>query len=48
MDRLSYLHADKLPAISAFDSGFDDFIVRDPHVNVGDREQCQADSSEVE
>ena len=48
MDRLSYLHADKLPAISAPNGGFDDFIVGNEHVQVGDRKQSQADTSEIE
>jgi hypothetical protein len=44
----SYLDTDKLPAISAPNSGFDDFIFGNEHVQVSDSKQSQADASKVE
>lgn len=43
-----YLDTDELPAISAPNSGFDDFIVGNEHVQVGDRKQSQTDAHKIE
>lgn len=44
----SYLNANKFPAISAPNRRFDDFVVGDEHVQVGDREQSQANTGKIE
>lgn len=43
-----YLNANILFAIPASNSGLDDFIVWDGHIQVSDREQRQADAQEIE
>lgn len=44
----SYLNADEFLAVSAFNSRLDDLVVRDKHVHMRDRKQCEADTEEVE
>lgn len=44
----SYLDADEFLAVFASDGRLDDLVVRDKHVNMRDRKQCEADTEEVE
>lgn len=44
----SYLNADVFLAVFASNSRLDDLVVRDKHVHMRDRKQCEADTEEVE